>query len=294
MKLAIMQPYFFPYIGYFQLISAVDLFIVYDNIKYTKKGWITRNRILQNGKDALFFPLSLKGDSDHLNICDRTLSVDFDRDKLLGRVHGAYRRAPHFVQTFPLVEAGYAVRGHESFPIFASIDYRDVRASWYRNRYQGILGHCYRSQFEESGQGACAKCERVGANTYVNSIGGTELYDKRILCGQGDRIGISPSCIISSIRNSAMVFVPWLSIIDVLMFNSLDAVRTHDSQKVTNWFNLNVCMEKIGQSVCAAAGKKGGARGLVSSRRRPPRWCSMISCGSTFPVARRLMRRDNM
>ena len=62
MKAAIMQPYFFPYIGYFQLIAAVDLFIVYDNIKYTKKGWINRNRMLQNGRDAMF-SLPLKRDS---------------------------------------------------------------------------------------------------------------------------------------------------------------------------------------------------------------------------------------
>ncbi len=63
MKLAIMQPYFLPYIGYFQLMSAVDVFVVYDNIKYTKKGWINRNRILQNGHDVMF-SLPLKADSD--------------------------------------------------------------------------------------------------------------------------------------------------------------------------------------------------------------------------------------
>ena len=61
MKLAIMQPYFLPYIGYFQLISAVDVFVVYDNIKYTKKGWINRNRIIQNGRDGVF-SLPLKKD----------------------------------------------------------------------------------------------------------------------------------------------------------------------------------------------------------------------------------------
>ena len=53
-RLAIMQPYIFPYIGYFQLIADVDIFIVYDNIKYTKKGWINRNRMLQYGKDIMF------------------------------------------------------------------------------------------------------------------------------------------------------------------------------------------------------------------------------------------------
>ncbi len=78
MKAAIMQPYFFPYIGYFQLIAAVDLFIVYDNIKYTKKGWINRNRMLQNGKDVVF-SLPLKRDSDTLDVCDRVVAADFDR-----------------------------------------------------------------------------------------------------------------------------------------------------------------------------------------------------------------------
>ena len=62
-KLGVMQPYFLPYIGYFQLIEAADVFVVYDNIKYTKKGWINRNRMLRNGSDMVF-SLPLKKDSD--------------------------------------------------------------------------------------------------------------------------------------------------------------------------------------------------------------------------------------
>jgi hypothetical protein len=67
MKLAIMQPYFMPYIGYFQLINSVDKFVIYDNIQYTKKGWINRNRILVNGNDQLI-TLPIKKDSDYLNV----------------------------------------------------------------------------------------------------------------------------------------------------------------------------------------------------------------------------------
>lgn len=67
MKLAIMQPYFFPYCGYFQLMAAVDAFVVYDNIKYTKKGWINRNRIQVRGTESLI-SLPLKKDSDFLDI----------------------------------------------------------------------------------------------------------------------------------------------------------------------------------------------------------------------------------
>src|SRR6476646_4989685 len=85
LRAGIMQPYFFPYIGYFQLIEAVDLFIVYDEIKYTKKGWINRNRMLVNGRDVLF-SLPLKNASDALNICEREIAPAFDSDALLTRI----------------------------------------------------------------------------------------------------------------------------------------------------------------------------------------------------------------
>ena len=74
-----MQPYFFPYIGYFQLINAVDKFVVYDNIEYTKKGWINRNRILVNGTDS-YITLPLKKDSDFLNVNERYLTDEWKSD----------------------------------------------------------------------------------------------------------------------------------------------------------------------------------------------------------------------
>ena len=85
MKVAIMQPYFFPYIGYFQLIHSVDLFILYDNIKYTKKGWINRNRFLRNGAEVVF-TVPLRKDSDFLNVKDRAVAGDFDRGKLVNQL----------------------------------------------------------------------------------------------------------------------------------------------------------------------------------------------------------------
>ena len=101
-----MQPYFLPYIGYFQLINAVDVFVLYDNIKYTKKGWINRNRILLNG-DADYISLPLKKDSDYLNIDRRFLSDDWDIEKaaILNRIKEAYRKAPYFNLTFEVITA---------------------------------------------------------------------------------------------------------------------------------------------------------------------------------------------
>ena len=105
MKLGIMQPYFFPYIGYFQLINAVDEFVIYDNIKYTKKGWINRNRILVNSKDS-YISLPLRNDRDDLDVRDRFLADTWtvDRNKMLNRLTESYRKAPFFDTVYPMVK----------------------------------------------------------------------------------------------------------------------------------------------------------------------------------------------
>ena len=90
MILGIMQPYFMPYIGYFQLLNAVDKYVIYDNAKYTKKGWINRNRILQNNKDTLI-SISVEKDSDYLDIKDRSVADSFDKRKLINQIRESYR-----------------------------------------------------------------------------------------------------------------------------------------------------------------------------------------------------------
>ncbi len=223
MKLAIMQPYFFPYIGYFQLIAAVDMFIVYDTIKYTKKGWINRNRMLQNGKDAMF-SLPLKNDSDSLDVCERELATDFNRDKLLNQIKGAYRQAPYFTQTLPLIER---VLRHEEANLFRFLHHSitmtcehlkiatEIRVS------SGIAAdHGLRNQDR-----VLALCEAVGASTYVNAIGGMELYSKEAFLEKGIDLKFIKSKPFEYVQLGSE-FVPWLSIIDVMMFNPLDTIRT--------------------------------------------------------------------
>ena len=217
-----MQPYFFPYIGYFQLIAAVDLFIVYDNIKYTKKGWINRNRMLQHGKDVMF-SLPLKNDSDYLNACERELAEDFNRDKLLNQISGAYRRAPYFAQTFPLIEQ--IVRYGEG-NLFKFLHHSIVKTCEHLGISTEIrvssgisIDHNLKSQDK-----VLTLCEAVGANTYVNAIGGMELYSKDEFRAQGVELKFirSKSFEYAQFDND---FVPWLSIIDVMMFNPTDALR---------------------------------------------------------------------
>lgn len=217
-----MQPYFLPYIGYFQLIAAVDLFIVYDNIKYTKKGWINRNRMLQNGKDVTF-SLPLKRDSDYLNVCQRELAPDFNREKLLNQFKGAYGSAPYFAQTFPLIED--VVRKGDAnlfrflhFSIVKTCEHLGI-ATEIRVSSGVAIDHGVKNQDK-----VLALCDAVGASVYVNAIGGMDLYSREVFRDRGIELKFIRS---KPFEYSQFgdTFVPWLSIIDVLMFNSPDAVR---------------------------------------------------------------------
>jgi len=222
LKLAIMQPYFFPYIGYFQLIASVDLFIVYDNIKYTKKGWINRNRLLQNGKDLLF-SLPLKSDSDSLDVCEREISNDFKHEKLLNQLKDAYRRAPFFLPTFPLLEQ---IVRYEDKNLFRFLYHSIVRLCEHLDINTEIrkssdieIDHQLKNQDK-----VMALCLAVGAGSYVNAIGGLELYSKTAFLEKGIDLKFIQSKPFEYPQFGG-AFVPWLSIIDVMMFNSKEAIH---------------------------------------------------------------------
>lgn len=227
MKLAIMQPYFLPYIGYFQLIAAVDQFVVYDNIKYTKKGWINRNRFLQNSKDAMF-SLPLKKDSDALNVCERELASDFDRARLLNQLNGAYRRAPYFEQTFSLIER--IVRYPEQNLFFflhnaiaqvcahLGITTKIIISS------EVAIDHDLQAQDK-----VLALCDALGGTTYVNAIGGVTLYSKQVFSDRGLELNFIKS-LPFEYDQYGDPFVPGLSIIDVMMFNPVDVMQSQLTQ----------------------------------------------------------------
>ncbi|MBI4809583.1 MAG: WbqC family protein [Nitrosomonadales bacterium] len=221
-SVAIMQPYFMPYIGYFQLIAAVDQFIVYDNIKYTKKGWINRNRMLQNGKDVMF-TLPLKSGPDSLDVCERELAADFNREKMLNQFKEAYRRAPYFGQTFPLLEQ---IVHFEDRNLFRFLHHSITRICEHLEIPTKILvssgiaiDHGLKNQDR-----VLALCEAVGATTYVNAIGGIELYSREVFRARGVELRFIKSKEFEY-GQFGDPFVPWLSIVDVLMFNPLDAVK---------------------------------------------------------------------
>ncbi|MBS1752139.1 MAG: WbqC family protein [Bacteroidetes bacterium] len=224
MKLGIMQPYFFPYIGYFQLMYAVDEFVVYDNIEYTKKGWINRNRILVNGQDA-YITLPLKKDSDILNVKDRFLadSWEVDRKKMLNRIKESYSKAIYFHEVFPLIEECILFDDKNLFNfILHSIEkiknHLSISCSVTISSALAI-DHTKKAQ-----QKVLEICKNRKADIYINPIGGVELYSKENFAEQGIALSFIKSNDIHY-RQFNNEFIPWLSIIDVMMFNTKEQIE---------------------------------------------------------------------
>ena len=215
---AIMQPYFLPYMGYWQLINAADEFVVYDNIQYTKKGWINRNRFLQNGKDEVF-SIPLKADSDFLDVSEREVSPTFDREKLVRQLQGAYRKAPHYAENFPVIEG---IIRHPENNLSDFINHSIVAL----NDYLGIKSKITKSSAIEIDHKSLKGQDKViaislalGGQEYMNPIGGLDLYDRDEFERQGLKL--------TFLRSRALQYktfdapaIPHMSILDVLMFNS--------------------------------------------------------------------------
>ncbi len=217
-----MQPYFLPYIGYWQLLALVDRFVVYDNVQYTKKGWINRNRFLRNGTDA-YFTLPLKHGSDFLDVMDRYIADDFAPRALLDQLAGAYRRAPFFAETFPVIEqvVGAAPRNlfeylHHSIAAMAA--HLDIRTPLIVSSTVPA-DHTLKAE-----QRVLALCDALGATRYINSSGGRDLYSTDAFAARGIELRFLQSRT-APYPQFDDTFVANLSIVDVLMFNSRDTVR---------------------------------------------------------------------
>jgi hypothetical protein len=222
MKLAIMQPYLFPYIGYFQLIKAVDKFIIFDDVNYIKKGWINRNKILINGKEYLF-TIPLEKASQNKLIKEIELSVDnVWEGKFLNTIFAAYKKAPMFMIVFPVLEEILSI-GERNLSSFISNSISRIC------KYLEIDTLVIKSSFKYEtsnlrGQEKILRiCSLEKADTYINPIGGLELYQKEAFEKQNTKLLFLKSKTIKY-QQFKEDFVPFLSIIDILMFNTKDEI----------------------------------------------------------------------
>jgi hypothetical protein len=226
MTLGIMQPYLFPYIGYFQLLAAVDRFVVYDDVAFIKQGWINRNRMLING-GAVFFTVPIAHRSSAVMIRDTAISDAPEHtrwaEKLLKSFDNAYRRAPEFARTFPLIERVLTMTTSK----VAELAVESIRAVAERLdiRTQMIdTSSVYGNAHLHGEDRVIAICRAEQATGYINAAGGRELYSRERFKEQGIELRFLDPATIEYAQFGER-FVPGLSIIDVLMFNPVERVR---------------------------------------------------------------------
>ncbi len=224
MKVAIMQPYFLPYIGYFQLINAVDVFVVYDNIQFSKKGWFHRNRMLQNGADA-YFTIPLKADSDYLDVNKRFFAASWqqgEKDKLIRKFKENYRKAPFFEQNWPIIETILQIQNANLFE-FNLESIKKICAVLKITTSIKISSTLEIDHNLKSEEKVLAICSHLNAQHYINPIGGMELYQTQNF----DNARLDLSFLKSKLTSYTQFggnFVPALSILDLMMFKSLEDI----------------------------------------------------------------------
>lgn len=225
MKIAVMQPYIFAYIGYFQMIKAVDKFVFYDDVSFIKQGWVNRNRILVNGKDFLF-SVPQEKISSYTQIKDSLISkknYEVWKNKFLQTLEQSYKKSPHYDLVITLIVSVLNKN-------FSTISELAIDSAISISKYLGlntkfiISSEKYKNQEMERAARLIDICKQEGADEYLNAIGGMELYSKEEFEEQGIKLNFIKSQPIEykQLKNE---FVPWLSIIDVLMFNSVEEIN---------------------------------------------------------------------
>ena len=219
MKLGILQPYLFPYIGYFQLVRTVDAVVIYDDAQWMKGGWINRNRYLVEGSHRFFtLPVAQGAVAESINQRVFAADVDHHKQRIIRQMAYSYGKAPHFDAVLALVERCFAC--NETNVAKFLLNTLRESCSLLDIRTPLVLA----SEMEKK-EGLRAE-ERVldinrvmGSSHYINPIGGIGLYDRARFDARGVRLSfLRPRQITYSQLGGA--FVPSLSILDVMMFNS--------------------------------------------------------------------------
>ena len=225
MTIAIMQPYLFPYIGYFQLIHAVDRFVIYDDVNFIKRGWIARNNILVNGK-ANLFTVPLESASQNNKINQIRIKKDIYQtwsSKFLKTLEQSYKKAPFYKDVAPIVVSLLTHKYDYIIDLarnsIASIcEYLEMNTTIITT---SILYNNHRLNAQDR---IIDICNKEDADCYINAIGGQELYNKEAFSEQGIKLFfLKPKN--ATYLQFGNEFVPWLSIIDVLMFNSIEDIQ---------------------------------------------------------------------
>jgi hypothetical protein len=226
MRLGIMQPYFFPYLGHFALIAAVDEWVVFDIPQYTRKSWINRNRVLHPAAGWQYISIPLADSSIHIRISDARIACIQDQERyVLGKVSHYRRRAPYYKEVCEVIRHTFAAAPDHSL---VSLNIGGLRSVC---QYLALPFHyrrCTELTFdfpEQLHPGGWAPwiAARLGADTYINPIGGRELFDPSEFARGGvalQFLDFSPF----DYETPGYKYESNLSILDVMMWNEPEAI----------------------------------------------------------------------
>jgi hypothetical protein len=223
MKLGIMQPYFFPYIGYWQLINAVEKYIIYDDVNYIKRGWLNRNKILVNGEGKLIILQTRNASQNKLINQTEVIGNPIYNMNLLKTLETYYKKAPHYKDVFPVIESIITL---DEKNLARYLEFSIRRVSEYLSiDTELIVSSTITKNNDLRGQDKVIEiCKVFGADEYINAIGGQALYSPEDFVAQGIQLKFLKTGEIryQQFKNE---FVQNLSIIDVMMFNSIEEVK---------------------------------------------------------------------
>lgn len=222
-----MQSYFFPYIGYFQLIDSVDVFIIYEHVTFRKKSWITRNRILDKGSQSpIFINIPVIGKSAKKIINDIQIDEDSDwKKKILNLVFFNYKKAPFFNEIYPFIEKmmlmnDSSIHNYNSCVLIKICELLDIKTKIIYNNSEDVevelLGDKGIQKEEVKTERILKICKKYNATKYINPIGGTELYSKESFINKNLELAFVKTNE-HSYSQFDKDFTPYLSIIDMLM-----------------------------------------------------------------------------
>ena len=221
MTLAIMQPYFFPYLGYFQLLAVAQTFVFLDDVNYQKGGWINRNRINRDGEEC-WFSIPVRKASHRRKISDTLASGDTKwRKNLLRQLEYAYRDAPFRSEGLDLVQRVFDFET-EHIGELAKRSVVEVLKRLNCNVNLVWTSTIFKNDHLTGQDRVIDICKCNAAATYINASGGRSLYDERAFFEQGINLEFVQPVTKSSCRLKGNT----LSIIDALMNHSADEVAS--------------------------------------------------------------------
>lgn len=223
MKIGIMQPYFLPYIGYWQLLNFVDKYVIYDDVNYIKGGWIARNKILLNKKEQLFGLKLISASSNKLINEIEITEDEIHIEKLLKTIRLAYKKAPYYDFVYPIIEEilVHKEKKLSKFIIFSLkkiCNYLEIKTELI------VSSDLEKNNRLKSQEKVIEICKLLNGDEYYNAMGGKALYSYKTFSENGIILKFLESRNINY-KQYDNIMISNLSILDMMMFNSIDKIK---------------------------------------------------------------------